>query len=437
MFLTAGGNPTQVSALPSFPSNVAVAFPAVIKNVFGITGLGGSLQLRSSETSNIAFSAAVSTNVANRAIASITALPILRSDRSIGPGERLVFAGAENSQSSTDAISTSVWVQEVSGNAGHVAFEYRNANGAVVGTDSASVPAFIAVSGDVPAGGRSVIVTNDSSGPARFAGYALVTADGSGDGWVLVDPAKQWGSASGALMMPLVQPPTSSQTDLYLTNPSNSAVNVTLDINSGNRRRGVRVGNQLPAPAVSTISPMFTSRTTINSGNGFVRINASSGSVSATGRVTSAVNGTALGSSLPAVPVSAAIGIGQGKRFTGVDDSSAKTIAAATAATYRSTLMLIETTGQSATVRITLRYTFIAGATVSSQGVSSRDFAVGPNQVLTIADLARSIIGSQRDSFGDLRNMQVDIDVLDGSGKILGFMEAIDNGSGDIAVRAE
>ena len=115
----------------------------------------------------------------------------------------------------------------------------------------------------------------------------------------------------------------------------------------------------------------------------------------------------------------------------------AKTIAAATPATYRSTLMLIETAGQGASVRVTLRYTFVAGSTVSSQAVSSKDFALGPNQVLTIADLARAIIGSQRDAFGDLRNMQVDIDVTDGSGKVLPFMKSIDNASGDIAVRAE
>ncbi|MDQ6802891.1 MAG: hypothetical protein M3041_18970 [Acidobacteriota bacterium] len=435
MFLTAGGNPTQVGTVPALASNVGVAFPAVIKNVFGITGLGGSLQVRSSQNATVALSAAVSTNVANPALASITALPILRSDRSIGPGERLVLAGVENSMTSGDAIGTSVWVQEVSGNAGHVAFEYRDGNGGVVGTDSGSVAAFTAAISDTPAGARSVIITNDSTSSARFAGYALVTADGSGDGWALVDPTRQFGSASGALIVPLVQPSTTSQTDLYVMNPSNSAVSVSIDINSGNRRHAVRLNSPV-MPLASTVSPMSTLRTTISSTNGFVRIN-TAGSVSAAGRVTTSVGGTTLGSSLPAVPTSAAIDSGQSKRFTGVDDSSAKTVAVATPATYRSTLMLIETAGQSATVRVTLRYTFVAGALVSSQAVSSREFAMSPNAMLTIADLARSIIGPQRDSFGDLRNMQVDIDVIDGSGKVLSFMEAIDNASGDIAVRAE
>ena len=145
--------------------------------------------------------------------------------------------------------------------------------------------------------------------------------------------------------------------------------------------------------------------------------------------------GASFGSSLPAVPASAALASGQGKRFTGVDDSSARTVAAATPATYRSTLMLIETAGQSATVRVTLRYNFIAGATVSSQGVSSRDFSIGANQMLTIADLARSIIGAQRDAFGDLRNMQVDVDVTDGSGRLLPFIESVDNATARDFVR--
>ena len=77
------------------------------------------------------------------------------------------------------------------------------------------------------------------------------------------------------------------------------------------------------------------------------------------------------------------------------------------------------------------------GSTVSAQGVSSRDFDIGPSQMMTIANLARTVIGAQRDAFGDLRNMQVDVDVVGGSGKVLSFMEAIDNASGGITVRAE
>jgi hypothetical protein len=436
LFLIAAGQ-QQTAALPAFPSNAGLSFPAVIKNVFGVTGAGGSLQMRSAQNANISVSAVVSTNGTNTALASSTALPILRSDRSIAAGERLVLTGAEVSSSSTDSVGTTVLVQETSGNAGHVTLEFRDQNGGVAGTDSESINAFGFVFTDAPAGTRSIIVNNDSSGAARLTGYAIVTADGSGDSWVLTDPLRQWGSASGALIVPMVA--TGSQADVYITNASNTAVNVTVDVGSFNRHHAVRTagGGGQVTPQASTIAPMTTSRMSFPPTNGFVRITAASGSVSAVGRVTTSVNGTSIGSSLPAIPSSVALGNGQGKRFTGVDDASAKTVAAGTPATYRSTLMLIETAGQSATVRVTLRYNFVAGSTVSSQAVSSKDFALGPNQVLTIADLGRAIIGSQRDAFGDLRNMQVDIDVTDGGGKVLPFMESIDNASGDIAMRAE
>ncbi len=54
-----------------------------------------------------------------------------------------------------------------------------------------------------------------------------------------------------------------------------------------------------------------------------------------------------------------------------------------------------------------------------------------------ISDLARSIIGSQRDNLGDLHNLTVEISPINGSGKILPWLILTDNGSGDISVRAE
>ncbi len=434
VFQFAGANPTQLSAIPSFSPNAGISFPAITRNVFGIAG-GGPLQLRSSQAANLSLSAVVALNGSNPSISSATALPILRSDRSVGAGERLVFTGAENSQTANDALATSFSIQEVTGNAGHVSLEYRDANGAIVGTDSGDVPAFRALGGGTPAGTRSIIATNDSTTAARFAGYAVINDDTTGDGWVLTDPSRQWGSASGPLIVPLVSTRTGAQTDVYVMNTSNTSASVTVAVDTTNRRRAVRATGAT-SPQASTVAPMSTAVTTVASPNGFVRIT-STASISAAGRITTSASGGLFGSSLPAVPVSASLAASQGRRFTGVDDSSSKTVAAATAATYRATLMLIETAAENATVRVTLRYNFVAGSTVSAHGISSRDFSMGPNQMLTIADLARSIIGAQRDAFGDLRNMQVDVDVIDGSGKVLPFLEAMDNASGDIMVRAE
>lgn len=425
IFLSAGGN-AQVSALPAFASSPGLAFPAINKNVFGVVGtLGGTLQVRSSQTPNIALSGVVSLNSGSPSIASATALPVLRSDRSIGAGEKLVFSGAQDS-------ATGVWLQEVSGNAGHVSIAYLDANGATVGADSSSVPGFAALVSAAPDGTRAVVVTNDSTTGGRFDGYAAINDPTTMDGWILTDPLHHWGAAAGPLIVPLVQ---AAPNDIYVTNASNASATVTIETDSAIRHRAVRPASAATAQTM-TVAAMSTARATVAPMNGFVRITSAS-ALSAAGRVTMSASGATFGSSLPAVPVSAALPAGQGKRFAGVDDASAKTAAAHAPGTYQSALMLVEAAGQSATVHVTLTYTFVAGSTVSSVGVSSRDFSVGPNQMVAVANLARSVIGAQRDAFGDLRNMQVDVDVIGGSGKIIPFVESIDNASGDIMVRAD
>ncbi len=137
------------------------------------------------------------------------------------------------------------------------------------------------------------------------------------------------------------------------------------------------------------------------------------------------------------MPVSAAMPAGQSKRFAGVSDASARTIAAGTPATFRSSLLLLETAGQASTVRVSVWYTFPAGVLLSVQTVSSKDFVVGANQTLVIRDLSRSIIGPQRDSYGDLRDMQVDVEVVGGSGSVLPFIESVENATGDVVMRPE
>jgi len=99
--------------------------------------------------------------------------------------------------------------------------------------------------------------------------------------------------------------------------------------------------------------------------------------------------------------------------------------------------MLIETSGQSATVRVSVWYTLSAGVAVSAQTVASKEFTVDANQMLLISDLARSVIGPQRDAFGDLRDMQVDVEVIGGSGRVLPYIESIDNGTGDPVIRSD
>jgi hypothetical protein len=119
-----------------------------------------------------------------------------------------------------------------------------------------------------------------------------------------------------------------------------------------------------------------------------------------------------------------------------IDDASAATANRGAPGTYRSNLMLVETSGQPATVRLTLQYSFAGGSLVTASATSTKDVTVNRGDYVLLTDLVRSIIGSQRDGYGDLHNMQLDVSVS-GSGKVLSFLQTIDNGSGDVTLRSQ
>jgi hypothetical protein len=74
---------------------------------------------------------------------------------------------------------------------------------------------------------------------------------------------------------------------------------------------------------------------------------------------------------------------------------------------------------------------------VSARAVSSREYTVAASQFVMISDLISEVIGAQRATFGDLRNIDVDVDVVSGSGRIIPVLQSIDNGSEDSLVRTD
>jgi hypothetical protein len=97
---------------------------------------------------------------------------------------------------------------------------------------------------------------------------------------------------------------------------------------------------------------------------------------------------------------------------------------------------LVEITGQPVTVRVTLRFT--AGTQASAaQGVVTRDYAVAARQFLQINGIARDLIPNRDANYGDLRNMQIDVQVLSGSGALVVYTSSVDNGTGDSILRVD
>jgi hypothetical protein len=143
------------------------------------------------------------------------------------------------------------------------------------------------------------------------------------------------------------------------------------------------------------------------------------------------------GSALPVFVTSAALQTGQSRRFAGLDDAGRSTVDAQTPGTYRTNLGLIESSGQAVVVRLTLRYTFGTGTKTSAQGLSNITVTVPANTFVMVNQIGAAIIGASRGGYGDLRNMQLDVEVVSGAGRVSPFMQTIDNDSGDSAIRTQ
>jgi hypothetical protein len=421
------GSSSLTAAISQPPTGLALWFPSILQSVFSRAEQVGTIQLRGSQTTNVSVAAVQITTSGDSRLFS-TPLPILRSDRAMAPGETLLLSGVEKSAS----VNTTVHLQEMSGNAATVQTEFFDATGAPVGSRrSDTVNAFRSVElpDVVPSGARSVRLSNVSGG--RIGAAALISDNATQAAWPVIDSVRNSSAGTGFWAIPLIAPPVgSSQADIFVTNTSSASVTFSLEnltVSPPARRRAIRSTAIIQN---ATLRPLETTRTTMPTTNKMMRLAGPPGSISASGRVTITMTGRlgTFGGALPVVPLSAALSSSQGTRFTGVDD---------TALGQRSSLILAEVGGLPATVRVTLRYIFVAGPAISSQAISSKDFSVAAGQMLIISNLAGAVIGSQRDSFGDLRNMQVDVDVLSGSGRILPFIEGVDATSGNIMVRAE
>lgn len=416
-----------LNIVQGFEPNVAVTFPSMAKNVFDAIDQVGTLQIRGTSASGMSVAAVQLASVATGRYA--TALPVLRSDRSAGSGERINLAGVE----ADGTTQTALYIQEVAGANGGVQVEFVNAVGVPL------LPAlrpnvlnpFAMVEVAVPPGAALARITVVSSGSARFAAYALVTDDGTADSWVISDITRNSTPPSSLFIVPLLSVDGQApERNLYLTNnDSSAAIDVTFDqLASSTRRRSTGPGGGTePAPGTTlTIQPLQTITPPVSPGKGHLRISAPAGSFSASARSTAGTgNGGVYGTGLIAAAANGALKPGETKRITGIDDSDAN----------RSTLILVETAGQSTTVRLTLRYVLASGTKVSAYAVSTRTIALAPRQMTTLDDLAKAIIGSERDAFGDLNNCQLDVEVIGGTGAIVALVQSVDDGTGDVVLR--
>lgn len=446
-YAATGGSPSFLSgSISNLVANSGVAFPGLVKNVFGKDSQTGTVQLRSSTIAEIAVSA-TETNTSTEGAPVVTALPLFRSDRGADAGEEMSLVGVEQSAAATTALL----IQEMTGSAATVQIDAFDAAGASVGTArTASVGGFglLELTDAVPSGAVSVRIRNTSSNSARIDAAAMVTDAVSGDVWAIVD--SMFGlPLDEPVFVPLLaglQRVPGAETELLFLNGGTATAAVSLERHTTHPRkrpipaRGSGGAGSLAAITASqdlSVAPNQTVTSSSTDGTAGYAVITAGSSVRSIGLMefASTTGSGRMGSSLPAVPGSSALGLGEAIRFPGVEDASDATAAAQTPVTYSSDLVLVETAGGEAGVRVTVRTTAVVSTTLTSQIVSALDVTLAANRFYVIRDVVGTVFGAQRSRYGDLTNVTLDVEVTSGTGRVIAFLQSIDNASRDVVVR--
>ncbi|HVT02096.1 MAG TPA: hypothetical protein VHL58_01835, partial [Thermoanaerobaculia bacterium] len=421
-------------------TNTSLALADVVTTYFGQDNQVGTLQIRSKDAEKLS----VNANVFNKSDPKGTygtAIPVLRSDRSTGPGETMILGGLRK-----DATThTNLYLQEMSGTAAMADVTFMDTSGnTVLKVTGQAIPAFgmVSLSNVTPTGAVAAAVTDTAGG--RVSGYATPVDDASGDTWAVADWNLQYGfSGDEPMIVPVAGAApgangTNFRTDLAVMNvgvvpatitltyaPSGSAVTKSLTLAPNETKTlddvvpsffgvsGVSVGSVTAVPVAG--SPFNVTSRTYTSGTG---------------------PGT-FGTGVPTLPLSESLGLGDSRVFGGIDDSMAATVTSQRGGTFRTNFALVETSGKSATVQVSV---YFADGTqlTSGEANGSKALAVGPNQYLQINGLVQAIIGESREtSFGDLHNVKVRFDVIGGEGAVIPFITSTDNGTGDTVLRTQ
>ncbi|HVT04509.1 MAG TPA: hypothetical protein VHL58_14170 [Thermoanaerobaculia bacterium] len=399
----------------------------------------GTLHIRSKDTSKLAVSANVF-NKANPKGSYGTAIPVFRSNRVIGSGEKLVLTGLRK-----DATAhTNLYLQEMSGSQGAAHIEFFNAAGQSLSTSDATVNAFSFTSQNnvVPDGGVMAVVTNTSGG--KLQAYATPVDDASGDTWAVADWDRQYGlTGTEAMLIPVAgflagANGANFRTDIAVTNIGSTSETISLTYYPANVTKTITLGaNQTSAIADVTETLFLVTGTSVGS---IIATPQNAGRFAVTSRTYTAASGdpATYGTGVPTLPVSGALRSGQSQILGGIEDSTLKTQNAKAGNTFRTNVGLVETTGQPATVKLSIF--FADGLNLSGGSANGTlNVTLAGHEFKQLNGIVRQVLGADRDTrYGDLHNVQVKVEVLSGStGSVVPFITLTDNGTNDTVLRTE
>jgi Leucine-rich repeat (LRR) protein len=457
------GAQTKVANMKALGSSQAIGLADVVKSVFGGEAEVGTMQIRSRQTTNMSASANIF-NASNPAGNYGTSIPVLRSDRSAATGEELFITGLRKDASG----HTNLYLQETRGSEAVVRLGFFRADGTAIGSVTETVGGFQMKSliNPLSEGTASVRVTTTSGGGAISA-FATPVDRESGDTWAVTDWARQIGyGTSEPVIIPVGGAAkgannTDFRTDVAITNRCSSVVMPDKnapkggDANRSNCReamgRGllryyptlggvmekeVELGLLQSASMTDVVRSVFGIETTTVGHLVFIPV---AGEFSVTSRTYTTVAGSpaTYGSTVPAIGLSMAIRPGQSRRIGALSDTTFSTVSNATPATSRTNFGIVETAGESVTVKVSVFYSD-PRSLASGKPIGSKIYVLDPHQLITQSGLVESIIGPNRQSlYGDLSGVQVQFDVMSQSGAIVVYTSSVDNGTGDSILRTE
>ena len=435
---------SSVATLDNLGSNQTLSFANIVSNVYGAPAAVGSLQMRTREWQNLLIASRLLRLSETSGIVAGD-LPVFRSDRVMRAGQTVRLAGMRQSSTS----KTTLFVQEMTGVATRAHLDYLDASGQKLGQRDADVAAFgfAQIDDGVPSGAVTALVRNSGT-EGGLVSYARVSDQASGDSWSIVDWRSYFDFRPGsALLVPFVQtttastpPPSSPGHRRAVSHASSTTTATEVTLFNGSATDPARVVMQYGSTQRDlVIAPQSTSTVDVaamftTSGTGPLRITQDRGDVAVTTRISRpAATGGAYGSAVPVVAARSGLRAGQSRVFANIEDPSAATVAASTPGTFRATYGLIETSGATVTVRVSV--SLPSGRALVD---IAKNITLAPNQFVTFDGVVKSIIGESRDAkYGDFHNLQVRFDAISGDGSVVPFFVITENATDDSVLRLE
>ena len=447
-FTPLGGGTTQKATLPALAPPNVMAIGDVIGSDFAANQIVGSLQIRvpglgGGDALSVGLNANVF-NVSNPGGTYGTTIPVFRLnvfDCPQGRDRKFYIPGLRKDASG----HTNFYVQEICGQAAKVTLDFHDAGGARIGSTTVDVPPFAAIQlgqATLTEGAVSAVLSHAAGSVGGFVAYATPVDRASGDTWALVGPDFL---STNPVLIPVAGAVrgannTYFRTDVAIMNVSSAPRSGTLRFYNRNGEvtdRSINL-NPLQTQSISDVTTTLFGVTTDNVGY-LVFTPAADGTFVITSRTYTTVGGSTatFGTAVPTRELFTALLSGAMRRIGGLDDAAISTVSTQRPGTFRTNFGLIETTGRPASVRVTLYYTFPATAAALNNSASAT-YDLAPRQFLLLSNIANTIIGAEaRARLGDLRNMQVEFEVIGGTGRVVPFVTSVDNGTGDSTFRVE